>query len=81
LVPRRDVDILGQARPQHTLVAIDTALHDEGFGLIGPDLDGYAHRYRRDGLIVDVLAPDGIKPPARVERKWPCISRVVPGDG
>lgn len=59
-----DIDILGQARPQRALSAIDRALLDEGFELIGPDLDGYAHRYRRDGLVVDVLAPDGIRPPA-----------------
>jgi len=61
-----DIDILGQARPQGALSAIDAALEREGFELVGPDLDGYAHRYQRDGLIVDVLAPDGIKPPARL---------------
>lgn len=61
-----DIDILGQARPQGTLRAIDTALQHEGFELIGPDLDGYAHRYQRGRLIVDVLAPDGIKPPAHL---------------
>jgi hypothetical protein len=42
-----DIDILGQARPQGALSAIDTALQREGFEPIGPDLDGYAHRYRR----------------------------------
>ena len=61
--PTIDVDILGQARPQHTLDAIDRVLHREGFELIGLDLDGYGHRYERDGLVVDVLAPEGIKPP------------------
>jgi hypothetical protein len=61
-----DIDILGQARPQGALTSIDTTLQREGFELVGPDLDGYAHRYQRDGLIVDVLAPDGIKPPARL---------------
>ena len=58
-----DIDVLGQARPQGTLSRIDRALADEGFVLQGPDLDGYAQRYERNGLIVDVLAPDGIKPP------------------
>jgi hypothetical protein len=57
---------LGQARPQGALSAIDTALQREGFELIGPDLDGYDHRYQRERLVVDVLAPDGIKPPARL---------------
>jgi hypothetical protein len=64
--PTVDVDILGQARPQGSLDVIDAALRDEGFEMLGPDLDGYAHRYKRDGLIIDVLAPDGIKPPARL---------------
>jgi hypothetical protein len=61
--PTLDIDILGQARPQGALRAIDAALRHEGFELAGPDLDGYAHRYERHGLIVDVLSPDGIKPP------------------
>lgn len=61
-----DIDILGQARPQGALSAIDSALQREGFEMIGPDLDGYAHRYQRGTLVVDVLAPDGIKPPARL---------------
>lgn len=57
-----DVDVLGQARPQGALAAIDAALTREGFRDAPPDLDGYAHRYERDGLIVDVLAPDGVRP-------------------
>lgn len=58
-----DVDVLGQARPQGPLRAIDKALRDEGFEAAGPDRDGYAHRYTRDRLVVDVLAPDGVHPP------------------
>jgi hypothetical protein len=61
-----DIDVLGQARPQGTLNAIDEALRAEGFELIGPDLDGYAHRYRRAHLTVDVLSPEGIRPPATI---------------
>jgi hypothetical protein len=61
--PTGDIDVLGQARPPGALSSIGAALRGEGFELVGPDLDGYAHRYERDGLIVDVLAPDGIKPP------------------
>jgi hypothetical protein len=61
--PTRDIDVLARARPPGALSSIDTALRGEGFELVGPDLDGYAHRYVRDGLIIDVLAPDGIKPP------------------
>ncbi len=60
--PTGDIDILGQARPQGALSSIDAALVNEGFEREAPDLDGYAHRYERDGLTVDVLAPEGIKP-------------------
>ena len=61
-----DIDVLGQARPQGALSSIDAALRRENFKMVGPDLDGYAHRYERDGLIVDVLAPDGIAPPPEI---------------
>ena len=61
--PTRDIDVLGQARPRGALPAIDAALRSDGFALHDPDLDGYGHRYERDELIVDVLAPDGLKPP------------------
>lgn len=61
--PTRDIDVLGQARPRGALPAIDTALRGDGFDLQEPDLDGYGHRYERDGIVVDVLAPDGLKPP------------------
>ena len=53
-----DIDVLGQARPQGALSSIDEALRSDGFALAGPDRDGYAFRYERDELIVDVLAPD-----------------------
>jgi hypothetical protein len=59
-----DIDVLGQARPPGALQAIDEALRADGFELVGPDLDGYAHRYRRAGLVLDVLAPEGITPAA-----------------
>jgi hypothetical protein len=62
--PTGDIDVLGQARPQGSLGAIHSALENEGFEMVGPDLDGYAHRYTRGELIVDVLGPDGIRPPA-----------------
>jgi hypothetical protein len=61
--PTRDIDVLGEARPPGALPAIDAALRHAGFDLHDPDLDGYGHRYVRDGIVVDVLAPDGIKPP------------------
>ena len=59
----RDIDMLGQARPQGALPAIDAAPRSDGFDLQDPDLDGYGYRYERDGVVVDVLAPDALKPP------------------
>jgi hypothetical protein len=59
-----DIDVLGQARPPGALEAIHAALESADFELVGLDLYGYAHRYERDGLIVDLLAPDGIRPSA-----------------
>jgi hypothetical protein len=72
-----DIDVLGQARPPGTLNRIDRALTNEGFVLQGPDLDGYAQRYERNGLIVDVLAPDGIRPPPSLGQGAKAIG--VPG--
>ena len=64
--PTRDIDVLGQARPPGALQSIHAALRDDGFELTEPDLEGYGYRYERDGLVVDMLAPDGIKPPPRL---------------
>lgn len=75
--PTRDIDVLGQARPQGALTAIDHALRNEGFEPVMPDLDGYAHRYERDDLTVDLLAPDGITPPPRIGAGGKAIG--VPG--
>lgn len=64
----KDIDLLGQARPPGRLHALDRGLRDEEFELTGRDLDGYGYRYERDGIIVDLLAPDGTgKPPALTE--------------
>jgi hypothetical protein len=72
-----DVDVLGEARPQRALQAIDAALVRAGFKPSPPDFDGYAHRYVRDELIVDVLAPDGIRPPATLDGSLKAVG--VPG--
>jgi hypothetical protein len=72
-----DIDVLGQARPPRTLKTIDRALCDAGFRPLAPDPDGFAFRYERDGLVVDVLAPDGIRPPAKLDGSRKAIS--IPG--
>jgi hypothetical protein len=72
-----DVDVLGQARPPGALQAIDAALTGAGFTALAPDLDGFGHRYVRDGLTVDVLAPDGIDPPPTLDGSLRAVG--VPG--
>jgi hypothetical protein len=85
----QDIDVLGQARPRGALDTIHEAVEREGFQAGLPDVDGFAHRYERDGLVVDVLAPDGVKPPAivgsgrlaigiRVDRKRSRVKRPSP---
>ena len=59
----KDIDLLGQARPPEKLQAIAHALQEANFELSDPDADGYGYRYERDGVIVDLLAPDGMKAP------------------
>lgn len=73
----RDIDVLGQARPQGTLPEIDAALCRAGFQPVEPDLDNYAFRYVRDELVVDILAPDGLKPAPRLDAARKAIG--VPG--
>jgi hypothetical protein len=72
-----DIDVLGQARPQGALASIDAALQRDGFEPEWPDIDGYVHRYVRDGVVVDVLAPDGLTPPPALGRGRMAVG--VPG--
>ncbi len=73
----RDIDVLGQARPPRALAAIDAALRAAGFEAAAPDPDGYAFRYERDGLTVDVLAPDGLSPAPTLDGSRKAIA--IPG--
>jgi hypothetical protein len=75
--PTRDIDILAQERPPGALHSIDLALSRANFKLNEPDLDEYAYRYERDGLIVDLLAPEGMKSAPRLGRGLKAIG--VPG--
>ena len=57
-----DIDILGDARQQKAIEKIAQALDDDGFELEQPSpTDGMSHRWRRGELIVDLLAPDGLR--------------------
>jgi len=57
----KDIDVLGRARPQGALSRIDQVLREQSFAVDLSDPDGYAWRYVRGDLIVDVLAPDGFR--------------------
>ncbi len=57
-----DIDVLGQARPEGALNALaDTLRRDLKFELGEPDADDYSHRFTRGALVVDILAPDGLR--------------------
>ncbi|HEX4116326.1 MAG TPA: hypothetical protein VHY18_10675 [Solirubrobacteraceae bacterium] len=57
-----DIDILGDARKQKAIEKIARALDDDGFELEPPSpTDSVSHRWRRGDLIVDLLAPDGLR--------------------
>jgi hypothetical protein len=57
-----DIDILGDARRRASVEKIARALADDGFVLEPPSpTDGVSHRWCRGGLIVDLLAPDGLR--------------------
>lgn len=72
-----DIDVLGKARPQGELADIDTALLENNFESVHPDLESYGFRYEQEEIVVDVLAPDGIKPPPTLR---PGVSAIeVPG--
>lgn len=57
-----DIDILGDARQRAAIEKIAQALDRDGFVLepLSPT-DGVSHRWRRGDLIVDLLAPDGLR--------------------
>jgi hypothetical protein len=57
-----DIDILGDARKQKAIEKIARALDDDEFELEPPSpTDGVSHRWRRGELMVDLLAPDGLR--------------------
>jgi len=73
----RDIDVLGQARPQGALPAITAALRAAGFRPEQADLDNCAFRYVHEDLVVDVLAPDGLNPAPMLDASRKAIG--IPG--
>jgi hypothetical protein len=58
-----DLDVLVNARIVTGGVAgFVAAIERRGFSLEGTSPEGLAHRYRRNGVSIDVLAPEGLGP-------------------
>lgn len=61
-----DVDILADARRIDGFERIVQALRADGFELQDPSPDEIGHRWERDGLVLDLLAPEGLRESPRV---------------
>lgn len=65
--PTDDVDVVVDVRVEPSGLALThNVLDAAGFARDPPDPDGVAHRYRRQGAVFDVLAPDNLGPRARL---------------
>ncbi len=65
--PTDDVDVVIDLRAEpKALGRIHSALTSAGFAQDSPGPEGVAHRYRRGGAMIDVLAPDNVGPRAQL---------------
>jgi hypothetical protein len=75
-----DLDVLVNARIATGGVAgFVAAIELRGFGLEGTSPGGLAHRYRRDGVSIDILAPKGLGPRTNLTTTSPGRTLEVPG--
>ena len=75
-----DLDVLVNARIVTGGVAgFVAAIELRGFSLEGTSPEGLAHRYRRDGVSIDVLAPEGLGPRTDLTTTPPGRTLEVPG--
>ena len=75
-----DLDVLVNARVVTGGVRdFVIAIEGVGFVLDGASPDGIAHRYRRSGVSVDVLAPEGLGPRTDLTTTPPGRTLEVPG--
>jgi hypothetical protein len=76
----RDFDVLVDIRLlDNGTERITRELVSDGFKLDDPSPEGVSHRLRRDELVVDVLAPDGVGSAARLTTLPPSRTVSVPG--
>ena len=82
VVPPRastDLDVLVNARVATGAVRqFVRAIEARGFALEGASPDGIAHRYRRSGVSIDVLAPEGVGARASLTTTAPGRTLAVP---
>jgi hypothetical protein len=75
-----DLDVLVNARiVTGAIRSFVEAIEGRGFALVGFSSDGIAHRYEREGVSVDVLAPEGLGPRADLTTTPPGRTLEVPG--
>ncbi len=75
-----DLDVLVNARIATGGVAgFVAAIELRGFSLEGTSPEGLAHRYRREGVSIDVLAPEGLGPRTNLTTTPPGRTLEVPG--
>lgn len=75
-----DLDVLVNARVvTGGLREFVMAIEQEGFSLVGASPEGLAHRYERDGVSVDVLAPEGLGPRTDLTTTPPWRTLQIPG--
>ena len=83
VVPPRvstDLDVLVNARVVTGAVRqFVRSIEARGFALEGASPDGIAHRYRRSGVSIDVLAPEGVGARASLTTTPPGRTLAVPG--
>jgi hypothetical protein len=65
--PTDDVDVVVDLRAEPKVLSrIHSALSSAGFVQDSPGPEGVAHRYRRGGAAIDILAPDNVGPRAQL---------------
>ena len=75
-----DIDVLVDARVVSGRVAeFVSAIERRGFSLEGSSPTGIAHRYRRAGVTIDVLTPEGLGPRTALTTTPPGRTLQVPG--
>lgn len=75
-----DLDVLVNARiAGRPIAAFAAGLEGLGFQLDGISPDGIAHRYRRDRVTIDLLAPEGLGDRADLTTTPPGRTLQVPG--